>query len=242
MASSSWPAARVLVWLLAAGTLTACSTMQAPTHPELQDVADENDPLALSDALEALIADGRATSSDRDYAYERVRHMDDDTAGAAFGHAAIIGRKVQDQGLRAALLIEQVEHYARRSRELDPKFREGAATRMLGTLYVIAPAKLLRHGDSETGLELLEELTAAHPEIVENHLRLAEAYIALNDPEPARPHLCFAVAHETSLRPDDRQLLRALTDDAAPLDCDPTTPPPRPVAGGTGSTAPPATR
>ena len=63
---------------------------------------------------------------------------------------------------------------------------------MLGTLYVIAPGALVKHGDSERGLELLEGLVSEHPEIVENHLRLAEAYIALGDPDPAGPSCACA--------------------------------------------------
>ncbi len=221
-------------------TTAGCSVLRAPTHRDLATVAEQKDALALSDALEELIAAGRATPRDREFAYAKVKDMDADTAGTAFGHAAIIGRKVQESGLRAGLLLDDVERYARLSRELDPNFREGAATRMLGTLYVIAPATLLKHGDSETGLELLEELTAAHPETPENHLRLAEAYIALNDPEPAVPHLCFALAHQAALRPDDRKLLNSLNGDAGGVDCSRQPDRPRPDAAGTGSTAPPA--
>jgi hypothetical protein len=239
MVASSRAATRAAIAALAG--LTACSVLRAPTHRDLSSVAAEHNALALSDALEELIATGRATSRDRDFAYAKVRDMDADTAADAFGHAAIIGRKVQESGLRAALLVGDVERYARRSRELDPNFREGAATRMLGTLYVIAPATLLKHGDSETGLELLEELTTAHPETPENHLRLAEAYIALNDPEPAVPHLCFALAHQAALRPDDRKLLTSLSGDAGGLNCPPAQDAPSPAARGTGSTAPPAT-
>ncbi len=241
MASNAAGAGAAAV-VLACSALVGCSVIRAPSHRELTTVASQKDPLALSDALEALIAQGSATSRDRDYAYRKVRDMDDDTAGAAFGHAAIIGRKVQEQGLRAALLVSDVERYARRSRELDPSFRDGAATRMLGTLYVIAPARLLKHGDSETGLEMLEDLTAAHPEIPENHLRLAEAYITLNDPNPAREHLCISRAHADALRPDDRTLLNALIDSIGALDCSAPPETPNPVEPGTGSTAPPAGR
>ncbi len=239
MAASSRGTALGAAAIVILAASSGCSVLRAPTHRDLASVAQQKDALALSDALEELIAANRATERDREFAFAKVRDMDADTAGTAFGHAAIIGRKVQESGLRAALLVGDVERYARLSRELDPNFREGAATRMLGSLYVIAPATLLKHGDSETGLELLEELTAAHPETPENHLRLAEAYIALNDPEPAVPHLCFALAHQDALRPDDRSLLNSLSGDAGGLNC----PPPdeaHPAAGGTGSTAPPA--
>ena len=228
--------------LLAAGVLAACMSVRAPTHPELATVAQQGDSLALSDALEALIASGKDTTTDRVYAYEVVRKRDADNAADAFARAAITGRVVQAKGLRAAKLVSDVERDALRSRELDPTFRDGAATRMLGTLYVMAPARMLQHGDSETGLELLEELTTSGPDVPENHLRLAEAYIALHDPEPAHPHLCFSLAHQAALRPDDQQLLKALLAEAGPLDCAAPAASAHPAVGGTGSTTPPATR
>ncbi|MGH7346324.1 MAG: tetratricopeptide repeat protein [Candidatus Rokuibacteriota bacterium] len=192
-----------------------------PSHPELVTLVEDGDALALSDALEALIAAGLATLADRQYAWAMVRTQNADTPAAAFARAAITGRVVQEEGLRAAKLVGDVEKYARLSRALDPHFRDGAATRLLGTLYVIAPANLLDHGDSETGLELLEHLSAQYPDVPENRLRLAEAYITLNDPDPARPHLCFCLAHPTALRPDDQALLRGLIEEVGSLTCDP---------------------
>lgn len=216
---------------------TASSPVR-PSHPELVALVEDGDALALSDALEALIAAGRATLADRLYAWTIVRTQDADTAAAAFARAAITGRVVQEQGLRAAKLVDDIEKYAHRSRALDPHFRDGAATRLLGTLYVIAPATLLEHGDSETGLELLQKLTAQHPDVPENHLRLAEAYVTLQDPDPARPHLCFCLGHRSALRPDDLALLKGLIEEAGRLSCDPLAG--RRRAGcGTGSTAPP---
>ncbi len=210
--------------LLALGALPACMALRAPTHPALATAAQQGDPLALCDALEALIAQGQDTPADRAYAYGVVREQDADTAASAYARAAVTGRLVQDQGLRAAALISDVEAYGLRSRALDPHFRDGAATLLLGKLYVMAPATLLKHGDSETGLELLEEITAAHPDKPDNHLRLAEAYLTLHDPEPAAPHLCYSLAHLDQLRPDDQQLLKGLLDEAGPLPCVPPAP------------------
>ena len=95
---------------------------------------------------------------------------------------------------------------------------------------------------SLTGLEMLEQLTAAGPEVPENHLRLAEAYVTLHDPEPSIPHLCFSLAHQDALRADDQALLKWLISDVGPLDCPPSPDAARPAARGTGSTAPPAKR
>jgi hypothetical protein len=83
----------------------------------------------------------------------------------------------------------------------------------------MAPAGLLEHGDSEVGVELLEGLVRTHPDMPENHLRLAEAYIALNDPGPAGPHLCRCLAHKEALRPDEQGLLQQLIADAGSPPC-----------------------
>jgi hypothetical protein len=175
-----------------------------------KNAAEDHDALAVSDALEARIAKGEATEADREFAYQAVLQPEYDTAAYAFARAAVTGRLVQQRGLRGARLVGEVERWAMRSRELDPDFRRGGATRLLGTLYVIAPASFVEHGDSERGVELLEGLVEEYPEDVENHLRLAEAYIALGDPEPAVPHLCACVERFDEMRPDDQQLLAQL--------------------------------
>jgi predicted Zn-dependent protease len=182
------------------------------------------DCLVVSDELEALIEAGADTPAARERAYARVRKSPCDTAAGAFGRAAITGRIVQEKGLLAANLVRDVEFYARRSRELDPSFRDFASTRMLGTLYVLAPAALLKHGDSETGLEILETLTREHPDVPENHLRLAEAYISLGENQSARPHLCQCLAARAGLRRDEQallaQLFAQLTAGGKSLGCD----------------------
>lgn len=188
----------------------ACATGRGPVSPRLEAAAEGGDALAVSDALEALIAAGEDTPADREYAYQAVTRKEEDTAAYAFARATVTGRLVQERGLLAADRVGAVENWAMRSRELDPGFRDGAATRLLGTLWVLAPASLLSHGDSERGLELLGALVQQYPESAPNHLRLAEAYIALHDPEPAEPHLCFCLAHEAALAGDEQRLLRAL--------------------------------
>ena len=217
MASSAVRTALVpLAWLALA---PACAVRRAPAHAELATVAAQGDALALADALEALIARGEDMPADREYAYAVVRRHDEDTVTATYARAVVTGRLVQQKGLLAANLVPAIERFARRSRELDPDFRDGAATRLLGTLYVIAPGTLLRHGDSETGLDLLEALAATRPDVLENHLRLAEAYVALGDPVPAEPHLCRCLAHASALRPDDQLLLARIAASAGPFAC-----------------------
>ncbi|MFI5396271.1 MAG: hypothetical protein ACHQ9S_12130, partial [Candidatus Binatia bacterium] len=129
-----WPA------LLAVACLclgSACAARKGAVHPELSAVADRQDALATSDALEALISAGQDTPADRQYAYDIVRVHEEDTAPFLFARAAVTGRLVQQKGLLAAHLVPEIERCARRSRDLDPDFRGGAATRLLGTLYVM---------------------------------------------------------------------------------------------------------
>jgi hypothetical protein len=218
----SRPGVPALLLVVCPALISSCAGRRPPAHSELKVAAEQGDAVAVSDALEALIAAGRDTATDREYAYELVRQHQEDTAATAFARAVVTGRLVQQRGLLAAHLVPGIERAARRSRELDPNFRDGAATRLLGTLYVIAPAAVLEHGDSEQGLDLLEGLVAAHPETLENHLRLAEAYIALGDHAPARPHLCRCLAHKDSLRRDEQILLAHLVADAGALPCPPT--------------------
>jgi hypothetical protein len=206
---------------------SACAVRRAAVRPELTAAADRHDALAVSDALEALIDAQQDTLADRQYAYDAVHVDQEDTAPVLYARAAVTGRLVQRKGLLGAHLVPEIERCARRSRDLDPDFRDGAATRLLGTLYVLAPAAVLQHGDSEAGLELLEGLARRHPEAVENDLRLAEAYIALGDPVPAVPHLCRCLAHEAELHADDQRLLRQLVKDAGPPRCVPATGSPR---------------
>src|SRR5512139_248585 len=51
----------------------ACAARRGTVHAALTAAAERNDALAVSDALEALIAAGQDTLADREYAYEVVR-------------------------------------------------------------------------------------------------------------------------------------------------------------------------
>jgi hypothetical protein len=210
MLSPRFPRARAaLAVTLTVFALAGCGPLKGLRVP-FPTMGPEVDCLVVYDELEALIENGTDTPAVRERAYERVRKSPCDTAGGAFGRAAITGRFVQQKGLLAANLVRDVEFYARRSRDLEPAFRDFAATRMLGTLYVLAPAALLKHGDSEIGLEMLETLTREHPDVPENHLRLAEAYISLGDGASARPHVCQVLAARANLRRDQQALLAQL--------------------------------
>ncbi|MEM6290241.1 MAG: tetratricopeptide repeat protein [Myxococcota bacterium] len=175
--------------------------------------AEPVDALGVLTSLEDAIEAGTSTDEDRERAYETVTAAaDDGSADYAFARAAIAGRLAELRGVGAGKLVTEAETYARLALERDPEYDEGAATRMLGTLYVMAPGRLVEHGDAEDGLSMLEDLVDARPDDPRNHLRVAEAYIALDDPDPAVDFLCAAQAKRDQLRKDDQALLDTLAE------------------------------
>ncbi len=192
---------------------------KTPVPAPLQTAIATHDALAIADALEALIGEGQDSERDRQLAYDRVHEKEEPTAEYAYARAMVTGRLVQTKGLTAALLVREMETWAEKSRELDPAFRDGAAARMLGSLYVLAPSSLLAHGDSEKGLEILEKVRKEHPGALENDLRYAEALIALGDAGPATEPLCKCLAEKAKLRKDDQRLLEKLFQDAGSPAC-----------------------
>jgi hypothetical protein len=213
------PIARAVALVAFAGMLSACAVLRPVGYENFEVAVKKGDAIQIYDALEALIAEGDDSNSDRKLAYKAVRDRNEDTAAFQFAWAALAGRYVQYKGLLASHLLKDMERHARRSIELDPDFRNGAAKRLLGTMYVVAPASMLEHGDSEVGLEMLEELVAKYPQDPEAHLFLAEAYITLNDPAPAHPHLCFCLDVKGSMRKDQQLLLDNLISDAGTVAC-----------------------
>ncbi len=171
--------------------------------------------MAVYDALEDAIANGVDSEQQRVDALARVeRAPDDSSAGYAFVRAALNGRVAELRGANAGRLVTEAEGWALKSLERNPAFREGAATQMLGSLYVMAPARLLEHGDSEKGLEMLEALVKSQPDQPQYRLRLAQAYLHLGDDAAATPHLCAALPARSTLRGDEQKLLDKLVAEA----------------------------
>ena len=226
--------ARLPLVLLVSALFCGCSAVRAHVPGFSRPSITSREAMQIYDQLEDLIAAGKDRREDRKAAFERIHAMGEDTAAYTFARAAITGRYVQQERLTAAYLVTEVERYARRSRQLDPEFRDGAATRLLGTLYVLAPAMLLKHGDSEVGLRMLNKQAKKRPDIVQNHLRVAEAYLALGDPDPAKPHLCECMARRAELRGDEQLLLDQLLIDADGFECSPVSAQPVAQRASTG--------
>ena len=216
------------IWLALLVVLGCRPTSVADVTSDVAVSVKQRDAMAISDELEALAVQGKGAEDDRVYALEQVRSIPDDgSAGYAFARAAVAGRVAELRGIKAGKLVGEAEGFARTSIERDPEFRARAASRLLGSLWVMAPPRLLEHGDSEEGLELLETLATEQPEELLNHLRLAEAYVFLGDPDPAVPHLCTAQQGRDVLRRDDEALLQRLLDevgDEEPIQCEAAAP------------------
>ncbi len=187
----------------------------APDSTPPPDAAQARDAFAAYEALEAAIEAGTASEDDRVQAYRDAQaSADDQSAAHAFARAALAGRVAELRGAKAGKLVTEAESWARKSIERDPEFRDRAATQLLGSLYVMAPGRLVEHGDSETGLEMLEALVEAKPDKPEYRFRLAQAYAHLGDDDAAKPHLCSSIAGRDRLRKDEQRLLDELVEHA----------------------------
>lgn len=200
--------------------VSGCKPSGATTTPEtdagppaFREAVAAHDPIALYVALEGLIAEEKDSKDDRQYAYDQIKAWGGDDVASDFARAAIAGRLAEKRGLQAGDLVGEVERYALKARDREPDYREGAATRLLGTLYVMAPSRMLEHGESEKGLEILEGEVKEHPDRVDGHLRLAEAYVALGEPDSALPELCASVAGRERLGLGEKKLLDRLIDE-----------------------------
>jgi hypothetical protein len=203
----------ILVTLLALGCGPGRAQDKDTTAPP--DAAPTRDALAAYEALEAAIEAGTASEDDRVQAYRDAQaSVDDQSAGHAFARAALAGRVAELRGAKAGKLVTEAETWARKSIERDPEFRDRAATQLLGSLYVMAPGRLVEHGDSESGLEMLEGLVQAEPDRPAYRFRLAQAYAHLGDDDAAKPHLCASLAARDRLRKDEQRVLDDLVEHA----------------------------
>jgi tetratricopeptide (TPR) repeat protein len=197
--------------LLGLACLLACKP-KGNVDPSIVE-ATQQGAWAIHETLERRIEEGSVSEADRQAALDQIHSIEDDgSVEYAYARASIAGRAAQNRGLAALDQIEEVRVWAKKSLEREPEFRARAAQRMLGTLYVLA-GRHLSEGDSEEGLELLEELVELHPEDARNHLRLAEGYVFLGDPESAFEPLCAAKAGQESFAREERELLARLVEE-----------------------------
>ena len=95
-----------------------------------------------------------------------------------------------EKGISDSLfLVEPMEKYAKKALEIDESFFYGAPHRVLGKLYTEAPAWPMSVGDYNKAIEHLQKALEFGPDYLQNHLFIAEAYIAKWQNDKAKEHL-----------------------------------------------------
>ncbi len=142
-----------------------------------------------------------------------------DTAEVHYYASLCMGARAQAKTVEGLDLVERMLAEAKRTLELDSKILHGGAHRLLGGIYLRAPAWPASVGDLDAALEHLEAAVAIAPDWAENHLLLAEALLADDREDEARAALERAkakMADEEGWRdawaPDVARLERALAE------------------------------
>ncbi|HJX64908.1 MAG TPA: tetratricopeptide repeat protein [Polyangia bacterium] len=107
---------------------------------------------------------------------------------AAYLQAINLGLYVQVKGLTAIGRLSELVSLLKTS-SAQPEIDQGGPLRVLGLLYVRAPAWPVGPGDLDAGLDLLKQAAAKYPEHPLNHLFYAQALIEADDHAAARREL-----------------------------------------------------
>jgi hypothetical protein len=111
-----------------------------------------------------------------------------DDAEAAYLHALNLGLFVRAKGLTAVGRVSELVALLHAA-GAEPGLDQGGPLRVLGYLYVKAPAWPVGPGDLDAGLDLLKQAAEKYPEHPLNHLFYAEALIEAGDRAAARSEL-----------------------------------------------------
>ena len=104
-------------------------------------------------------------------------------------HALCLGLKAQVFPSQGLGLIKKMLKSAELVEQLDSKFEHSAGARLMGGIYLKAPAWPTSVGDSELAIEHLERAIKVSAEWPENRLLLAEAYYEEDRIEDAKKAL-----------------------------------------------------
>ncbi|MFH1039102.1 MAG: tetratricopeptide repeat protein [PVC group bacterium] len=116
-----------------------------------------------------------------------------DDPEAAYYFGTLLGLLIEKEGLTAAGEVPRFEQALERALK-QPETDRGGPVRVLGMLYLRAPAWPAGAGDLERALEYLERAAREFPGHPENHLFYAYALSEDDRPEEARAELERAVA------------------------------------------------
>ena len=97
--------------------------------------------------------------------------------------AANLGLAIHDHPLQAADQLSTLEQELQKSAQLSPGVDDGGPLRLLGMLYLKAPAWPNGIGDGDKALELLNKAVDKYPRHPLNHLFLAQALWEVDEKE-----------------------------------------------------------
>lgn len=112
-----------------------------------------------------------------------------DDVSAHYYASLCMGARAQAKTVEGLDLVERMLAEAKRALELDPEALHGGPHRLLGGIYLRAPAWPASVGDLDAALEHLEAAVRIAPTWAENHLLLAEALLADDREDEARAAL-----------------------------------------------------
>lgn len=105
----------------------------------------------------------------------------------SFYYAALcMGARARVRNLEGLELLPEMVAAGRAARRIDPTIAHAGPDRLLGSIYLRAPAWPTSVGDIDEALMHLRSAVAAAPRWPENHLLLAEALVDDDRPEEAR--------------------------------------------------------
>jgi hypothetical protein len=195
-------AADELKTLIAQGDAQCQQTSPRPLRDAGYDLAVRAQPTAPQDRDLGLLlarctlmkADFEGKSDRRtqlcEQGYEAARRVSrgPDDAEAAYLQAVNLGLYVQAKGMLAVGRLSELVNLLKIA-GTQPQIDDGGPLRVLGLLYVKAPAWPVGPGDLDHGLELLKKASESYPEHPLNHLFYAEALMADGKKAEARVEL-----------------------------------------------------
>lgn len=165
------------------GPLTDTHTLSCA----LAVLSDSQDKKLLSSALGSRLclhlAERQANQDQREkFATEGVRLAENaltqggnDNGAVHYYLAANLGLSVRDHMTIAVANLGRLENEMKQAVALSPDIDDGGPLRLLGALYLKAPAWPAGIGDIDKALELLEKAVNNHPKHPLNHLFYAQA-------------------------------------------------------------------
>ena len=133
-------------------------------------------------------SDGRIELCEQGYEAARRVSRGPDDAEAAYLQAVNLGLYVHAKGLTAVGRLSELVKLLKVAGQ-QPQIDDGGPLRVLGLLYVKAPAWPVGPGDLDLGLDLLKKAAESYPEHPLNHLFYAEALIADGKKAEARAEI-----------------------------------------------------